>query len=49
MKSGLKYTQSFGKCIEQDMTFSIPCFQRAVVLMQDGSKEKKALTCEPPV
>ena len=25
MKSGLKYTQSFGKCNEQDMTFRIPC------------------------
>ena len=48
MKSGLKYTQSFGKCSEQDMTLSIPCFQRAVGLMQDGSKEQRALTCEQP-
>ena len=49
MKSGLKYTQSFGKCSEQDMTLSNTCFQRAVGLMQDGSKEKGALTCEQPV
>lgn len=30
MKSGLKYTQSFGKCSEQDKTFSHTCSQRAV-------------------
>lgn len=30
MKSGLKYTQSFGKCSEQDTTFSHTCSQRAV-------------------
>jgi len=49
MKSGIKYTQSFGKCNEQDMTFRIPCAQRAVILVQDGSTVRFALTCEQPV
>ena len=49
MKSGLKYTQSFGKCNEQDMTFRIPCAQRAAILVQDGSTVREALTCEQPV
>ena len=52
MKSGLKYTQSFGKCNEQDMTFRIPCAQRAAIPVQDGSTVRSALTsasslCEP--
>ena len=49
MKSGLKYTQSFGKCKEQDMTFRIPCTQRAAIPVQDGSTVREALTCEQPV
>ena len=49
MKSGLKYTQSFGKCNEQDMTFRIPCAQRAAIPVQDGSKERKVIPCEQPV
>lgn len=49
MKSGLKYTQSFGKCNEQDMTFRIPCAQRAAIPVQDGSTVREALTCEQPV
>ena len=48
MKSGLKYTQSFGKCNEQDMTFRIPCAQRAAIPVQDGSTVRSALTCEQP-
>ena len=48
MKSGLKYTQSFGKCNEQDMTFRIPCAQRAAIPVQDGSTVRAALTCEQP-
>lgn len=33
---------------EQDMTFCSACSQRAAVLMQGGSKDQKALTCELP-
>ena len=48
MKTGLKYTQSFGKCNEQDMTFRIPCAQRAAIPVQGGSTVRSALTCEQP-
>ncbi len=41
MNSALKYRQSFGKCSEQDMTFSHTFSQRAALLVQDGSKERK--------
>ena len=47
MKSGLKYTQSFGKCNEQDMTFRIPCAQRAAIPVQDGSTVRSA--CANPL
>ena len=51
MKSGLKYTQSFGKCNEQDMTFRIPCAQRAAIPVQDAATVRSASPasslCEP--
>ena len=40
MKTGLKYTQSFGKCNEQDMTLCTPALRESPVWCETTAKHK---------